>query len=63
MPAINAHGEFTPTPENHMTPRPHPLKSCFGYMKAWEICESDEPIFIDDMKKSFKSLGTLTIIN
>ncbi len=24
MPAINAHGEFTPTPENHMTPRPPP---------------------------------------
>ncbi len=24
MPAINAHGEFTPTPENHITPRPHP---------------------------------------
>ncbi len=23
MPAINAHGEFTPTPENHITPRPH----------------------------------------
>ena len=25
MPAINAHGEFTPTPENHITPRPHPI--------------------------------------
>ncbi len=29
MPAINAHGEFTPTPENHMTPRPHPEWLCY----------------------------------
>ena len=27
MPAINTHGEFTPTPENHITPRPHPNAS------------------------------------
>ncbi len=30
MPAINAHGEFTPTPENHMTPRPHPSVTSIG---------------------------------
>ncbi len=30
MPAINAHGAFTPTPENHMTPRPHPSVTSIG---------------------------------
>ncbi len=29
MPAINAHGEFTPTPENHITPRPHPMEQYY----------------------------------
>ncbi len=33
MPAINAHGEFTPTPENHMTPRPHPSVTRIGSIK------------------------------
>ncbi len=32
MPAINAHGEFTPTPENHMTPRPHPSVTSIGFI-------------------------------
>ncbi len=30
MPAINAHGAFTPTPENHMTPRPPPSVTRIG---------------------------------
>ncbi len=46
MPAINAHGEFTPTPENHMTPRPHPRipdTECNLLISQWNQQLAREP--------------------